>query len=253
MIPPRTISVVGFKDSGKTQVVEAIVKEFTARGLRVGTLKHTAENMDFDTPGKDTNRHREAGAKATAILHNSAAALFINDHLALQEAARRLGNLDFLVIEGFKTVNTHARVLVPREDEDLERLSNGLEIAAIRTPSSNFKGGSQLPVFDLSESPKLVERILEKAYPILPGTDCHGCGYDGCLSLGQAVLKGEAEARQCVRNSTSFVLRVNDESVPLNNFVRRILTQMTLGFVGTLKGGEAANKVELAFEVSEDE
>ncbi|MCK4583557.1 molybdopterin-guanine dinucleotide biosynthesis protein MobB, partial [Candidatus Bathyarchaeota archaeon] len=45
MTPPKTVAVVGFKDSGKTRAVETLVAELTRRGYRVGTLKHTAENI----------------------------------------------------------------------------------------------------------------------------------------------------------------------------------------------------------------
>jgi len=249
MTPPKTVAVVGFKDSGKTRVVEALVGELTRRGLRVGTVKHTAENIDFDTPGKDTRRHRDAGAVATAILHDNAAAFFLDDHVTIQDAVRCLGALDFLVIEGFKTLDTHARILVPREDGDVDKLRNGLEVAAVKIPGSKFSG---VEAVELSDAAKLADIVESRAYPMLPGANCHGCGYPDCRSLGKAVLDGDADATQCVRNYVAFTLKVNDESVPLNNFTRRALTNMLMGFIKTLKGGEKSERVELAFEVDRD-
>jgi molybdopterin-guanine dinucleotide biosynthesis protein B len=253
MTPPKTIAVVGFKDSGKTRVVEALVAELTRRGHTVGTLKHTAENIEFDTPGKDTARHREAGARAAAILHQDAAAMFIDDHVKVGDAAKALGDLDILVIEGFKTLDTHARILVPREDDDIPKLSNGLEIAAVKIHGSILMGDTDLPVVNLADAMTLAEIVEEKAYPMLPGVNCHGCGYQDCRSLGQAILGGEAEARQCVRNSIEFTLRVNDEPVPLGGFVQRAFKGMLLGFLRSLKGGDSPHRVEIAFEVEEDE
>jgi molybdopterin-guanine dinucleotide biosynthesis protein B len=253
MTAPKTVSVVGFKDSGKTRVVEAIVGELTARGLRVGTLKHTVESMELDTPGKDTSRHRVAGAKASAILHDKAAAVFIDEYLTVMEAANHLGSLDVLVIEGFKTLSTHARILVPRYNEDVKSLSNGLEIAAVKLPSSSISNDIGLPIYSLDDSSELVDLIMKKAYPMLPGANCNGCGYDDCLGLGKAILKGEASAKSCVLNRSGFTLKVNDNPIPLNNFVRKALTRMLLGFVSTLQGGEKAAKVDLSFEVEEDE
>jgi molybdopterin-guanine dinucleotide biosynthesis protein B len=249
MAPPKTVAVVGFKNSGKTRVVEALVRELTRRGHRVGTLKHTAENIDFDTPGKDTRRHRDAGAVASAILHEDAAALFLDHHLPIHDAVKCLGALDFLVIEGFKTLDTHARVLVPREDGDVEKLRNGLEVAAVKVPGSGFSGGGEVPAVELSDAARLADIVESRSYPMLPGANCHGCGYPDCRSLGKAVLGGEAEAAQCVRNSTAFTLKLNGEPVPLNNFTRRALTNMLTGFIKALKGGEEAERVELAFEV----
>lgn len=253
MASPKTVSVVGFKNSGKTRVVESLLRELTARGLRTGTIKHTAESIEFDTPGKDTNRHRLAGAKVSAILHDNAAAIFIDEHLSVMEIINRLGSLDFLIIEGFKSLDTHARILVPMNENDLESLRNGLEIAAVRLPSANIYKGIDLPVYDLSKSGELVDLILEKAYPILPGVNCNGCGYESCLELGKAVIRGEASAKSCALNSTRFTLKVNNVPIPLNNFVRRALSRMLLGFVSTLKGGEKAETVELSFEVENDE
>ncbi|MFH2109910.1 MAG: molybdopterin-guanine dinucleotide biosynthesis protein B [Candidatus Bathyarchaeota archaeon] len=249
MTPPKTIAVVGFKDSGKTRVVEALVGELTRRGHRVGTVKHTAENIDFDTPGKDTRRHRDAGAVATAILHDNAAAFFMDDHVTINDAVRCLGALDFLVIEGFKTLDTHARILVPREDGDVDKLRNGLEVAAVKIPGSKFSG---IEAVELSDPATLADIVESRAYPMLPGTNCHGCGYPDCRSLGKAILGGDADATQCIRNYMAFTLKVNDESVPLNNFTRRALTNMLMGFIKTLKGGEKAERVELAFEVDKD-
>ncbi len=252
MTPPKTVAVVGFKDSGKTRVVEALVGELTRRGRRMGTVKHTAENIDFDTPGKDTKRHRDAGAMATAILHDNAAAFFLDDHVTIQDAVRCLGALDFLVIEGFKTLDTHARILVPREDADIDKLRNGLEIAAVKIPGSGFSGEGGVEVVELSDAAKLADIVESRAYPMLPGVNCHGCGYPDCKSLGKAVLGGDTEATQCIRNYVAFTLKVNGESVPLNNFTRRALTNMLMGFIKTLKGGEDAERVELAFEVDPD-
>ena len=87
---------------------------------------------------------------------------------------------------------------------------------------------------------------------MLPGADCNGCGYENCRSLGKAILGGDADATRCVRNYEAFTLKVNGESLPLNNFLRRALTNMLPGFIKALKGGEDAERVELAFEVNPD-
>ena len=231
MTPPKTVAVVGFKDSGKTMVVEALVAELTRRGHSVGTLKHTAENIALDTPGKDTARHRDAGAKASAILHHDAAAIFIDRQVTIGDAAKALGTLDYLVIEGFKTLDTHARILVPRGDDDTPRLSNGLELAAVKIHGSRFMGDTSLPVVNLSDAEALTDIVEEKAYPMLPGVNCRGCGYQDCRSLGEAILAGEAQASQCVRNAVEFTLRVNEEPVPLGGFVQRAFKGMLIGFL----------------------
>jgi len=98
---PRVVAVVGFKAAGKTRVVEALVAELTRRGHRVGTLKHTAEDMSLDKEGTDTYRHAEAGAVSSAILSNNRTAIFLKCAMNMQRAADALGDVDFIVMEGF--------------------------------------------------------------------------------------------------------------------------------------------------------
>jgi molybdopterin-guanine dinucleotide biosynthesis protein B len=248
-MPPKTVSVTGFKNSGKTSVVEALVRELSSRGRRFGTLNHTADDIDLDTPGKDTSRHRDAGCVATGILQENTTALFIDEKLSIHQAAEKLGAIDYLVIEGFKTVDTHARIIVPREDGDIEKLSNGLEIATVMIPGSKYTGEA----LTLDDAAKIADIVEERVYPMLPGFDCHSCGHDDCKSMGAALLAGEAELNQCVGYRSNGVLKVNGMEVTMGNFVREIMKNVVLGFVKTLKGREVARKVELSFEVNEDE
>jgi molybdopterin-guanine dinucleotide biosynthesis protein B len=247
-MPPRAVAVVGYKNSGKTRVVETLVSELVKRGRRVGTLKHTADDIKLDTPGKDTQRHRDAGSRATAIIQESTAAIFLDQHLSLQQVTEKLGPLDVLIIEGFKSHNTHARILVPRENSDLDQLRNGLEIAYVKMPESKFDMKTDLPLFNLNQIAELTDLVEAKAFPILPGLNCHSCGYDDCLSMGQALLAGEAEITQCVRYKSNFTFKVNDTNIPLNNFTRSAIQNVILGFIKTLKGVEEAEKVYLEFE-----
>ena len=69
------IGVIGCKNSGKTTLIEGLLKEFTSRGMRVATIKHDAHEFEIDIPGKDTWRHRAAGSKLTMITSASRFAL----------------------------------------------------------------------------------------------------------------------------------------------------------------------------------
>jgi len=247
-MPARAVAVTGYKNSGKTRVVETLTRELTKRGYKVGTIKHTADNIHLDTPGKDTQRHRAAGSKATAILQENTTAVFIDRHLTLQQAAEHLGPLDFLVIEGFKTLDTHARILVPRKNNELDSLRNGLEIAVVKVPESEYDAETELPVLSLDQASELADIIEVKAYPLLPGLNCHGCGYDDCIEMGKKLLTGEAEITQCIGYGPSFTLKVNDQTVAMNNFTRATMENVILGFLKTLKGGDEARKIKLEFE-----
>lgn len=244
----KAVSVVGYKDSGKTRVVETLVMELSDRGYRVGTLKHTAEDVLLDTPGKDTWRHRKAGSQATAILHGKGSAFFIDRYFTVNEATSRLGDLDYVVLEGFKSLDTMAKIVVPREVGEVEGLSNGLEVAIVDLIGLELQFQGGVPVVPL-EGGRLADIVVARAFPMLSGLDCHGCGYEDCLDLGRAILAGEANFESCVGYASSFTLKVNGEAVALGPFVQDVTRNVVLGLVGSFKGVEAASRVELEFEV----
>jgi molybdopterin-guanine dinucleotide biosynthesis protein B len=72
----KRIHILGRKNHGKTTLLVELVEYLTAHGFRVGTIKHTHHAHELDTPGKDSHRHRAAGASVSAILSRSLNALF---------------------------------------------------------------------------------------------------------------------------------------------------------------------------------
>ncbi len=101
---PPLIAVTGFQDSGKTAAVEAIVGELRRRGYRVGTFKHCHDGYDIDRPGKDSWRHRQAGAVRTALTSPGGLAL-LGEPLPAEDlhslAARLFPDVDLVLAEGY--------------------------------------------------------------------------------------------------------------------------------------------------------
>lgn len=73
----QRLHVIGGKHHGKTTLVVELVSELTRRGVRVGTIKHTHHRHELDVPGKDSHRHRLAGANVVGILSPSMNAVFM--------------------------------------------------------------------------------------------------------------------------------------------------------------------------------
>ncbi len=73
----RRIHIVGRKNHGKTTLIVELVKELARRGIPVGTIKHTHHQHELDVPGKDSYRHRTAGAAAVGILSPTISAVFL--------------------------------------------------------------------------------------------------------------------------------------------------------------------------------
>ncbi|MCG9053930.1 molybdopterin-guanine dinucleotide biosynthesis protein B [Laribacter hongkongensis] len=102
----NVIGFAGYSGSGKTTLLERVVSRLTARGIRVAVVKHTHHDADFDTPGRDSWRHREAGAAAVMLVTPRQRMLIeqvpeandapLSGHLA------RLAPCDLVIVEGFK-------------------------------------------------------------------------------------------------------------------------------------------------------
>lgn len=75
-MPPQ-LHVVGRQNHGKTELVLALIEELSARGLQVGTVKHTSHVHELDTPGKDSHRHRLAGSTTAAMVSGEVTAVFL--------------------------------------------------------------------------------------------------------------------------------------------------------------------------------
>ncbi|WP_197525548.1 molybdopterin-guanine dinucleotide biosynthesis protein B [Pseudobythopirellula maris] len=113
------LHIVGGKNHGKTTLVCELVELFAARGLRVGTIKHTHHAHELDTPGKDSHRHRKAGAAVVGILSPGLSAVFwppADDERTDRYAAfaPRMAGCDLVLVEG-DSATTAPKVEVWRE------------------------------------------------------------------------------------------------------------------------------------------
>jgi molybdopterin-guanine dinucleotide biosynthesis adapter protein len=113
----RIFGLAGWSGSGKTTLLTAVIPDLTARGLRVSTIKHAHHEFDIDRPGKDSWRHREAGAhevmvasaRRWAIMHELRGAA----EPTLDELVARMNPVDLLLVEGWKH-HPHPKIEVHR-------------------------------------------------------------------------------------------------------------------------------------------
>ena len=113
----RTVAIVGRSGSGKTHLIERLIRHFAARGLRVATVKHTHHHdFELDLPGKDSWRHRAAGASATLLVSDRRYALLgdLSRPMDLPEVLRQLPPADLLLMEGFSELRAVPRIEVFR-------------------------------------------------------------------------------------------------------------------------------------------
>ncbi len=250
---PRLVVVTGFKKSGKTSLIEALTGELRRRGHRVGVIKHTVRPYPIDTPGKDTWRYRAAGAQASVLLTQGESAIFLQLPLELNEVIRLLGTLDLVLLEGFKELDRAPRIVVAETLQEFEELEKGLEIVVTGKIAGSLRKELGVPVLGSNAISVLADLVEKKSMPLLPGLNCARCGYSSCKELARAVLNGEAEATKCV-NLLSEETRVFVDGAPLvvNPFVGKVIKNVVMGIISTLKGVESPRSVEVRFIVEKE-
>jgi molybdopterin-guanine dinucleotide biosynthesis protein B len=114
----RVFGVTGWKNAGKTTLVERLVGEFVRRGWRVNTVKHAHHDVDVDQPGRDSFRHRLAGATEVAVVGGHRYAIMREqEEPTLAEVMARLAPADLVLIEGYKR-EPHPKIEVRAGDAE---------------------------------------------------------------------------------------------------------------------------------------
>ncbi|WP_415401935.1 molybdopterin-guanine dinucleotide biosynthesis protein B [Tateyamaria sp. SN3-11] len=157
----RLYGVVGWKNAGKTGLMERLVTEITGRGHRVSTVKHAHHSFDVDHAGKDSYRHRVAGATEVLLASRNRFALMHElrdeDEPTLAELLSKLAPVDLVLVEGYKR-DTHPKV-------EAHRAVTGNPLIApddptIRAVASDTALTLDRPVFDLNDTAAIADFIL---------------------------------------------------------------------------------------------
>jgi molybdopterin-guanine dinucleotide biosynthesis protein B len=159
----KVYGVTGWKNAGKTGLMERLVAEITGRGLTVSTVKHAHHSVDVDQPGTDSYRHRTAGA--SEVLLASGQRIAIMQELrgtpepSLAELLARLLPVDLVLIEGFKR-EAHPKVEAFRAEARNPLMAP--ENTTIRAVASDTPLSVDCPVFDLDDTAAIADFILQE-------------------------------------------------------------------------------------------
>jgi len=160
MVP--IVSIVGTSHSGKTTLIEKLVAELTRRGFRVATVKHSHHGFDIDHQGKDTWRHKQAGAVATVAASPGRIVLIqdtAKDHDLGEIRDLYIHDADILLAEGYKQ-NPHPKIEVCRTELMRDRLC-GPEDHLIAV-AGDKPVSSTAPWFDWDDAAGLADLIVER-------------------------------------------------------------------------------------------
>lgn len=159
----KVFGISGWKNSGKTTLTSAVIKELTARGLRVSSIKHAHHNVDVDQEGTDSFKHRISGAsevmlassKRFALMHEIAAG---EEEWNLDQLLEKMSAVDLILVEGFKSSNIPKIQTIRKaslENEGKGQMNNIVAYAA------DIPIETDLPVLDIDDVVKVADFIIE--------------------------------------------------------------------------------------------
>ena len=212
---PPIVSIVGKSKSGKTTLMEKLIRELKSRGYRVATVKHTPQEMTFDEPGKDSWRHTQAGSEAAVISSSDKLVLIkpISGGFSLEQIAHLLGeDYDIILTEGFRhgdapKIEVHRKQAGPP-------LASVKKLIAIATDEPLETKTRQ---FSLEDTKGLAD-VLEKGF-----------------------IKPQRER---------LSLYVNHTPVALSSFPRQIISNILLALASSLKGVKKVKSLDIFYRKS---
>ena len=159
---PCIISIVGKSDSGKTTLLEKLVREVYERGYRVGSIKHDTHGFDIDHEGKDSWRHKQAGARLTVIASPTQVALIEDterDYEIAELVEKYIHDIDIVLMEGFKG-NPYPKIEVYRHE--LKRALLSADDKALLALATDTPLDVAVPCYDINDARGMADLIEKK-------------------------------------------------------------------------------------------
>jgi molybdopterin-guanine dinucleotide biosynthesis protein B len=216
-MPPQIFALVGTPNSGKTTLLEKLLPEMNRRGYRIGTIKHHIHRFEMDREGKDTWRHRQAGARIVGLSSPTGLGIIRDsdhDHAIEELLDRYYYDVDLVIAEGYKSTSlpkieifrqAHAAPLANRDATWVAMISD----TTITT---------DLPCLDLTDIAGIADFIIAKFI----------------------------NKRRLPRTT----MLVDGKPVPLNSFVESFVTKAIQGMTNSLKGCENAGEITITIRPS---
>jgi molybdopterin-guanine dinucleotide biosynthesis protein B len=164
----KVVGFAGFSGSGKTTLVERLIPALRLKGLRVSVVKHAHHRFDIDHAGKDTYRHREAGAFEVVVASDQRMALMREFEVARRPTVHHLlaelyEGVDWVLVEGFKDSDLLKIEVWRAASGKPTRYPQDDFITAIATDSPDqLSVPTQLPVLDLNDPDAVVDWLISQ-------------------------------------------------------------------------------------------
>lgn len=227
----KIVSIVGRKNTGKTSLTVKVIEELTKRGYNVASIKHSHHTMEMDRENTDTWKHKNAGSNVVVGIGSTT---FFNikqdmDLNRLLYLIKHIDNVDFVVIEGFKSYN-YPKIATSSDVVDKYTIK-------------------QVDSFTITENgvSDLVDLIEEKGHDIVDTLFKKNCGYNNGEAIAKEIREGNIKTEEL--DYVSSYLSIDNKVIGLNRFISDYFKQTVLGIINTLNindyGVEDVEKIEL--------
>jgi molybdopterin-guanine dinucleotide biosynthesis protein B len=175
----KVFGIAGYSGSGKTTLMENLIPQFVMEGLKVSVIKHAHHNFDVDRPGKDSFRHREAGAsevlvtsdKRWVLMHESRG----EEEPTLEQLLTRFSDCDLVLVEGFKTE--------PIPKLEVHRVANAKpplypQDKTVIALACDEPIATRLPQFNLNDAEAIAQFIIQHLNLLPVPVKQAGAGHD---------------------------------------------------------------------------
>ena len=198
----KLFAFVGNSNTGKTHLIAQLVPVLKQRGFSVAVIKHCAHGFELDTAGKDSWNFTESGAEAIAMVSPDRLAIIsaIDDHPQPEKiAVKHFEMPDIVLVEGFRRDKGIRKIEVLKKGIAEKIESTPTELFAV---VADFDVNTDKPLFHPDQIAELADQI-------------------------QASV---------VKQKSSVALHIDGESIPMNDFVQKILTNVIMAMIGSLEG-----------------
>jgi len=154
----KIITIVGKSNSGKTTLLEKVIALLTGKGYKIGSVKHAHDGFEMDKEGKDSFRHRNAGARATLVITENKIAMIKDDTTSyIEKMQSYLSDMDIILAEGFKKQNLPKIEIFRTKSVHKEPLCMNDENLIAFVTDSDYK--PDVPIFGLEDIKQIADFI----------------------------------------------------------------------------------------------
>jgi len=224
------IGIYGNSNSGKTGLIERILKPIESKGYDLCIIKHSHES--FDKENKDTWRFKKAEAKHVFLTGKDGVIYFTDDNLKfLIDTIQKIKRFDLILIEGYKKESWLKKIRVG----DCEEESN---------TAITYKDDNQIIEYITNQIE--IEKILNQ----LGGIDCGKCGYPTCEEFAEHVYEKQRVIEDCKYLKKNGVeLIIDDKAVELGKFPEDVIKNIIQGFVKSIKTEKEPKKITINLDL----